>query len=218
MLSQIQVLYYHLTVTGNSMYSLLFVNRLDLVSGTFACPVRPLHTHWQIILSGNLVTEIQKKLTHNKVGTNCFYSRYVVKNTHFDIYSSGAARAVTMSLSESDFCMVIRLRHFTLAQMLTGWTGVALTLCDKSGTASGMGETMWLSAWRFSKPTLTWLVPCQDVTCGIWDCPGTISKTCISSPNVVGDGVAAVASVWVFRTAGTLSSVVPKSVSLSWKE
>jgi len=60
-----------------------------------------------MILSHNLVTEIQKKLTRNKVGTNRFQSRYVIKNTYFAIYPSGDAGVVTTSSSESDFYMAI---------------------------------------------------------------------------------------------------------------
>jgi len=80
------------------------------VSSKFAWRVRPLHRHWRIILSHNLVTEIQKKLTRKEVGTNCFYLRYVVNNTHLALYSSGDAGAVTMSLCKFDFYMVISLQ------------------------------------------------------------------------------------------------------------
>jgi len=95
------------TVTGNTIYSSLFVNVCDLVSRTFAWPVGPLHTHWRIILSHNLVTEIQRMLTRNKVGTNCFYSKCVVENSYLAIYSSDDAEAVTMSSSESNFYIVL---------------------------------------------------------------------------------------------------------------
>ena len=46
-----------------------------------------------MILSHNLVTEIQKKLTCNKVGTICSYWRYRVKNTYLAMYSGGDAGA-----------------------------------------------------------------------------------------------------------------------------
>ena len=84
-----------------------------------------------------------------------------------------------------------------LEETLTGWTGIAISLCDESGTTSGMNDIMWLSARGCSKPSLIWLLPCRDITCGTWDCLGTISRTWNSSPNVVGDGVAAVKSVGV---------------------
>ena len=101
--------------------------------------------------------------------------------------------------------------------MLTRWTCLAVALCDESGTASGMRDTMWLSAWGFSEPSLNWLLPERDVNGGIWDCPGTISRTCISSQNVVGDGVAAVVCIWGFTTAKTLNSVVLYFICPSWK-
>ena len=67
-----------------------------------------------------MVTEIQKKLTRNKVGTNCFYSRYIDKNSYLVFYYSGDAGAVTMSLSESEFYMVIRYQPYILRSKLTG--------------------------------------------------------------------------------------------------
>jgi len=78
-----------------------------------------------------------------------------------------------------------------------------------------MRDTMWWSAWGFSKPSLIWLLPARDVTCGICNCPGTISRAYICSPNVVGDGVAEVMSVWGFTTAGTFNSVLPCCKSLT---
>jgi len=74
---------------------------------------------------------------------------------------------------------------------------------------------MWLSAWGLSEPSLIWLLPCRDVTCGIGDCLGTIWRTGISSPDVGGDCVAAVVSVWGITTAGTFSSVILYFISLS---
>jgi len=79
-----------------------------------------------------------------------------------------------------------------------------------------MRDTMWLLAWGFSEPALIWLYPCRDVSWGIRDCLGTISRTCISARNVVGDGVAAPVSVWGFKTAGTFNDVVWYFISLSW--
>jgi len=187
------------------------------VSRTFAWPIRPLHTHWRIMLSHNLVTEIQKKLTCNKVCKNCFFLGYVVKNPYLAIHCAGDAWAITMSSSGSDFYMVVIQRRYTLGWMFTGWSGVAVTSCDESGDPSGLRDTMWLSTWGLSNPSLIWLLPCRDVACGIWDCLGMISRTCISSSNVVCDGVAAVESIWGCTTAGTFSSVVLYSIFLSRK-
>jgi len=55
-----------------------------------------------------LFTEILKKQTNYKLGINSFGLRYVVKITHFAIYTSGDAGAVTMSSSKSNVYMVIR--------------------------------------------------------------------------------------------------------------
>jgi len=169
------VLFKHLPVPGDIIYSIMSINLLILKSSTIAWPDWPSHTHWLIILSHNLITEIQKKLTSNKVGTNCFYSRYNNKNSYLVFDFSGDAGAVTISLSESEFYMVIRFEPYILWSKLTGWAGVAITLCNQLGTASGMRDTMILSAWRISEPSLIWLLPCGDVTRGIWDCPRTIS-------------------------------------------
>ena len=158
-----------------------------------------------------------EKLTWKKVDTNFFYLRYVIKNTYLAIYSSGDAGAVILSSSESDFYMVNCLGRYMLGEILAGCTGFTFSICDKSGMASGIRDNKWLSASGWSEPTLICLHPGWDVTCIMCDCPGTISRTCISSPNVVGDGVAAVMSVWGFTTAGTFNSVIPYSISLSQK-
>jgi len=78
---------------------------------------------------------------------------------------------------------------------LMGSTGFAIPKCDESGTASDMSEAMWLYTWGFSEPSIIWQLSDRDVTCGICDHLGMISRFCISSQNVVGDGVAAVVSV-----------------------
>ena len=93
------VSYYRLTlffsVTGNTVYRLLFVNQLDLESRTLACPVQPLHTYWRTILSHNLVTEIQKKLTRNKTDSENAFTR----NTSSDIPIWLSSRLVTQEPS-----------------------------------------------------------------------------------------------------------------------
>jgi len=81
-----------------------------------------------------------------------------------------------------------------------------------------MRDNMWLSAWGFCEPSLIWLLPCRDVTSSICDCPEMISTTYISCPNVVGDGVAAVVSVWGFTTAGIVNSVILYIICLSRKQ
>jgi hypothetical protein len=53
----------------------------------------------------------------------------------------------------------------------------------------------------FSKPSLILLLSGQEVSAAICDCPWTISRVCTCSPAVVGDGVAAVVSIWGITTA-----------------
>jgi len=73
--SQIQVLLYRLTVTGNTIYRSLFINQYNLESRRLAWLVWPLHTQWRNLLSHTLVTEIQKTLTCNKVGLQIAFTR-----------------------------------------------------------------------------------------------------------------------------------------------
>jgi hypothetical protein len=58
--SQILVLLGNLQVPGKTIYCSWVSNQLDVESGTFGWPVRPLHTHSRVIMSYNLVTEIKK--------------------------------------------------------------------------------------------------------------------------------------------------------------
>jgi len=55
-----------------------------------------------------LVTEIQKKLTRNKTGSQISFTQDTSsKKTDLAIYTSGDAGAITMSSSKSDIYMVI---------------------------------------------------------------------------------------------------------------
>jgi len=76
---------------------------------------------------------------------------------------------------------------------------------------------MWLSGWGFPEPGLGWLLPTRNVSCGIWDCPRTISGAYINSPNVLGDGEAPVVSVCSFTTAAACNAIIPYLISLSPK-
>ena len=87
----------------------------------------------------------------------------------------------------------------------------------KSVAASGKESGMILSDYGFSEPSLIWLLSGRVVTAVIGDCPWMIARVCICSPNVVGDAVAAVVSIWGFTTAGTLKPVVPYFISRSRK-
>jgi len=53
-----------------------------------------------------MISEIQNKLTCNKVDRDCFHSRNLVKNNYLVVYFSGDTGAITMSLSKSDIYRV----------------------------------------------------------------------------------------------------------------
>ena len=76
-----------------------------------------------------------------------------------------------------------------------GSRGFDCLICNELGAAMGGRDVMPLSHCCFSDPSLISQLPGREVPCGTCDCLGTISRVCISSPNVVGDGVAAVLSV-----------------------
>jgi len=67
----ISILVFAFSLNRNSQdnISLLVIYQPDLVSESFAWPVRALHQQRRIIMSHNLVTEIQKILTLSKIGT-----------------------------------------------------------------------------------------------------------------------------------------------------
>jgi len=74
---------------------------------------------------------------------------------------------------------------------------------------------MPLSDCSFSETSLIWQYPGREVPCGIHDGPGMFWIDCISSTNVVSDGVAAVMSVWGLKTAGTIDLLVPYYIAFS---
>jgi len=100
---------------------------------------------------------------------------------------------------------------------LTGSAGFPFTICDESGTPSHKRGAMRLCHCCFPEPGLIYVHPGREATCGISYCPGTISRLWISSKDVVGNGVAAVVSVWSFTTTWTFSSAVPYVLSVSLK-
>jgi len=59
-------------------------------------------------------------------------------------------------------------------------------IVDESGTALGGRNGIPLCVWGFHEPSLIWLIPAWEVTCGICGFLGTLSRVSISSPNVVG--------------------------------
>jgi len=133
----------------------------------------------------------------------CCYSEYVVKNAKVTMYTSGDSGAVIRSSFQSEFYMRIYSRRSMEAKNLMCCTSFAMSICEESGTMWGGRDIKGLTAWGFTEPGRSWLLPSRDVTSIICDWLGTILTACISSPNVVGDGVAAVMCVWGFTTAGT---------------
>jgi len=73
--SLILLLVCHLTVTCRNKPNVLAVLQCNLDSRTFTLCIRPLHIHWRIIMSHNLVTEIKKKLTSSKIGKQLAFHR-----------------------------------------------------------------------------------------------------------------------------------------------
>jgi len=63
-------------------------------------------------------------------------------------------------------------------------------MSDESDSAPGAKEDMRSGDFGFPQPTLRWLLPGQEVHCGIGDIPGMRSRVCNSSPNVVREGAA----------------------------
>jgi len=67
--SLILLLHPYLALIAKQKSSWLATLQPDLDSRTFASCVPYLHTHRRIVMSHNLVTKIQKNLTHSKIGT-----------------------------------------------------------------------------------------------------------------------------------------------------
>jgi len=72
----------------------------------------------------------------------------------------------------------------------------------------------WID-FGFPQPSLKWLHPRREVRCGCCNIAGTISRASRLSPHFAGAGAAAISSVCVLTTAGTLNSVVPYFWSFS---
>jgi len=70
--------------------------------------------------------------------------RYAVKNTNLAIYSCGDTEAVTMSSSELNLYMLISSGCYMQGLTLMGGNVFAISICDKLGTASGIGGRMRL--------------------------------------------------------------------------
>jgi hypothetical protein len=64
----------HLAVTRRMKTNILAVLHCDLDSRMFTWCIRPLHMHRPIIITQNVVTEIKKNLTRNKIGKQLPFS------------------------------------------------------------------------------------------------------------------------------------------------
>jgi len=81
---------------------------------------------------------------------------------------------------------------------------------------SGQSDAIHLGDCGFPESSLIWLLLSREISCGMCDLLGTISGVSISSPNVVGAGVAASIYVSGSTTAGTFIATVPYFVSRTW--
>jgi len=79
---------------------------------------------------------------------------------------------------------------------LTGSTYYDYWIRDELGFGAGGWVRMRLSACGLREPSIIWLLPGQEVTCGICNFPGTLSRVSIGSPNVVGAHDAASSTIW----------------------
>ena len=93
---------------------------------------------------------------------------------------------------------------------LTGSTGFTFSNIDKSGSSAGSPLGMLDLDCAFTEPTVNWPLPGRDVPCGLCDIPETMSRLCISSPNVACGGAVGSWFVCGWMTAGTLNSVIRK--------
>jgi len=149
--------------------------------------------------------------------SHCILNWYIVTNANMRIHSSCDAGAVTMSLTESDFNVVISMGHDMDGLKLTGSTGLDCWICDQSGMWAGRRDGMHSCICGFHEPSLMWLLPGQEVHCGIYNYPGTLSRASGGSLNVIGSDDAASSAVWGWTTAGTFNSVALYFSSLSRK-
>jgi len=143
---------------------------------------------------------------------------YIATNANLHIHSSGDAGAVTMSLSESDFYMVISFGRDMQGLKLTGSTCLDCWIFDQSGIGAGGRDGTHLCVCGFCEPSLIWLLPGREVTCSICNFPGTLSRVCRGSLNVVSRDDALSSTIWGRTTATTFNSVVPYFLFLSCKQ
>jgi hypothetical protein len=180
----------------------------DLDSRTFTWCARPLHMHRRILMSHNLVTEIKQKLTRSKIG-----KQLAIHCDQTSKITDCTSNLLQMQEPSPSFLWnPISIWNLAGGYMqgwkLTGTIGFTFRNVDESGSAAGSTLGMLDFDCGFTEPSLIWLLPGREVTCGLCDIPGTMSRLSNRSPNVAG-GVARESSfVCGWMTAGTLISVV----------
>jgi len=148
----------------------------------------------------------------------CISNWYIVPNANLHIHSSGDAGAVTMSLLESDFYMVISLGCDMQGLKLSRLSCCDCWIGDQSGIRAGGRDRMRSCVHSFCEPSLIWLLPGPEVSWGVCNFPGTISRVSVGTPNVVGTDDAALSAIWSLTTDGTFNSVVPYYLFLFQKQ
>jgi len=99
--------------------------------------------------------------------------------------------------------------------MLTTSTDFTLSMSNELGSAAGARPGILVYNCGVLELNLLWLLPGQEVSYGICDILGTLSRYSICSPNVVCAGAFEWSSNDSWTTAGTLHSVVLYFLSLS---
>ena len=84
---------------------------------------------------------------------------------------------------------------------------------DELGTMSVEGDATSFCCRGLLESSLMWLHPNREFPCGICDCLGSISSDCLSSPNVLSNGLVAVMSVWNLSSAATINLAIPYLIS-----
>jgi len=87
-------------------------------------------------------------------------------------------------------------------------------MSDKLGSVAGARQDILMFDCSLPEPSLIWLLSGQEVSCGICNILGTMSKHSRRSQNFITASTAASSSVCSFRTTRTLTSDVLYFLSL----
>jgi hypothetical protein len=173
--------------------------------------------HRQIIMSHNLVSEIQKMLTRSKIGKHIAFPRDQTSIITVCLSMAPLTQKPSPYLCPNPKTILWLAGGYMQGVKHTGSTGFTFRKGDDSGPAAGSGQRILVFDWGFTKPCLIWLLAGQEVPCGICEILGTMLRHSMSSPNVVGGGAGALSSVWGWTPAGMLNLDVPYFVSCSRK-